>query len=215
MKIIAIILALALAASGYHNYRQHQEIIMHREQSAKITAELQELAADVPERLQQIAAAMAMVERQEKAAQELLAAVKENGEEMDRLRAENEELRRPRITVTRQSDYAAPVRAAPRVTPRPAAAPSLTSITTAARRHAERYFNDGRKNGSGQTLVFAMDIDTEPPRQVPGWTGRYEVKGRASYNYYESIRGGAFNSDSRSFTCYVENGQVIDFTPGF
>lgn len=98
----------------------------------------------------------------------------------------------------------------------PAAKPAVPSAALAAvRRHAEKYFRDGRKNGSGQTLVFNLQIDLEEPREVPGWTGRYEVKGEAAYSYYESIKGGAFSSASRSFTCQVENGRVVDFSPGF
>jgi len=130
------------------------------------------------------------------------------------LQAEIQELKKPRISVVRQS--AAPtVRRASSPAVRTAAAPDLSSVLAVVRRHADRHFSDGRKNGSGQTLVFALDVDLDSPREVPGWTGRYEVAGQVSYNYYDSIWGGSFSSERRRFTAQVEGGRVVDFSVGF
>jgi hypothetical protein len=97
---------------------------------------------------------------------------------------------------------------------------SLPDITRAVETAAQRYYGDGRKNGSGQTMVFGLTIDLDEPHAVPGWTNRYEVKGESHYNYYDSIWGGSFTSSRGSFTAQVEQSpsgglKVVDFTAGF
>ena len=114
----------------------------------------------------------------------------------------------PVATVLRRAAYNPPLPPAPPTV-------DLSRVSAAVQRQAEQYYSDGRKNGSGQTLVFGLAIELDEPRAVPGWTNRYEVKGSAHYNYYDSIWGGSFTSERRRFTAQVEGSRVVDFTPGF
>ncbi|MCR6654903.1 MAG: hypothetical protein NVV63_03595 [Opitutus sp.] len=119
-------------------------------------------------------------------------------------------------TVTRQPVVKRVEPTPPQVWQQPG--PPVQLIHSTARRRAETYCETQRKAGSGSTLVFDTRVDfIGEPREVPGWTGRYEVAGEVSFKYYDSIWGGSFSSDHLYFTAQVEvNGRaakIVDFTP--
>lgn len=103
------------------------------------------------------------------------------------------------------------------------ARPSATLATPAeieavASARARQYFEDEKRTGSGQTLVFGVKLDLEEPAEVPGWANRWRVDGIASYKVYDSIGWGSFSSRSnRRFEVLVEappgkRPKVVDFT---
>lgn len=71
-------------------------------------------------------------------------------------------------------------------------------------RRVRRYYEAQRTNGSGHSLVFEVNADIEERRQVPGWSGRYEVSGVAWFQYYDSVWGGSFSRHSGQWTATVE-----------
>jgi len=90
-------------------------------------------------------------------------------------------------------------------------------IHEVVRKRATEYYKTVRRNGSGSTLVFDLDFDLADPREVPGWTGRYEVEGRCWYQFYDSIWGGSFSGARGTFSAAVEvrGGAIklVDFSP--
>ena len=82
---------------------------------------------------------------------------------------------------------------------------------------AENYYRDGRRAGSGYTMVFRLRIELGEITEVPGWPDRWSCEGHAYYNIYDSVYGGSFSSRDSRFTCEVRrvNGriQVSDFSP--
>lgn len=98
----------------------------------------------------------------------------------------------------------------------PAASPAEIEEVAAAR--ARQYFEDEKRTGSGQTLVFGVKLRLEEPVEIAGWTNRWRVDGEASYKVYDSIGWGSFSSRSRRrFDVTVEavpgkRPKVIDFT---
>lgn len=82
---------------------------------------------------------------------------------------------------------------------------------------AENYYRDGRRDGSGYTMVFRLRIELGEITEVPGWPDRWNCEGHAYYNIYDSVYGGSFSSRDSRFSCQVRrvNGriQVSDFSP--
>lgn len=79
-------------------------------------------------------------------------------------------------------------------------------LVQAIRARAEDHYKDGRRNGSGQTLVFDLRITLEPVVEKPGWPGRYTCTGTVAYSLYDSVWGGSFTSRTGSFSCEVQRG---------
>lgn len=101
-KIFIALLAAGLICSLAGNFHLWRELDAHRVQSAIITAELELLLEADRAHMAELQVIAAQQEQQRSAAQQLLVAVKENGEEMDRLRAENDALRnRPAAVIVR------------------------------------------------------------------------------------------------------------------
>lgn len=94
-------------------------------------------------------------------------------------------------------------------------------LEAAAIDRADEYFKTVRSNGSGYSLVFNFKTSELETRPVPGWPDRYEVAGKARYQYYESTWGGSFSSVNSRFTVLLEyragdrRPKVVDFTPSF
>jgi hypothetical protein len=90
-------------------------------------------------------------------------------------------------------------------------------IEPAIYRRAENYYRDGRRVGSGTSLVFGLRIELGEVKEVAGWEDRWSCEGRAYYNIYDSIWGGSFTSRESTFSCEVRrnNGriEVTDFSP--
>lgn len=89
---LAVTAALLVSIAG--NLYLWRDLRAHQIHAAKITQELNELVQSKRQSLADLEAIAAQQADQARAAQELLQAVKENGFEMDRLRAENEVLRK-------------------------------------------------------------------------------------------------------------------------
>ncbi|GAB5560189.1 MAG: hypothetical protein SynsKO_18360 [Synoicihabitans sp.] len=70
---------------------------------------------------------------------------------------------------------------------------------TAARRH----FRYGQRSGSGYTATTSSEVDLDSPVAIPGWPGRYRVKGVAYYSYYDSV-GTTFHNRRRGVEVIVE-----------
>lgn len=93
-----------------------------------------------------------------------------------------------------------------------------SDIEPAVRARAENYIRDGRRSGSGSTLVFNLRIELGDITAVAGWADRWSCEGVAYYNYYDSVWGGSFSSRETRFSCEVRrnaNGriEVTDFSP--
>jgi hypothetical protein len=87
--------------------------------------------------------------------------------------------------------------------PQPAAV-NTRAIESAVRSRARRYFETEKRLGSGQTLSFNLITDLSEPREVAGWSNRWEVTGTAGYQVYDSVRWGSFSKRSTKFTAIVE-----------
>lgn len=84
-------------------------------------------------------------------------------------------------------------------------------IQAALKPKIERFYKTQRRTGSGSTLVFEVFTEYGEPRQIPGWEGRYEVKGEVSFQYYDSVWGGSFSRSSGTFTAEVRvNGYNVE-----
>lgn len=77
-------------------------------------------------------------------------------------------------------------------------------IQRALKPKIDHFYKAKRNTGSGATLVFEVDVDYEEPRQIPGWAGRYEVKGQVMFQYYDSVWGGSFSRGTGTFTAEVK-----------
>jgi len=94
----------------------------------------------------------------------------------------------------------------------------LERIEKAIRFRADQYYKSQRQTGSGRTLVYDLDYELEDPTPVPGWSGRYEVKGKCLFQYYDSVWGGSFSNGTGTFTAQVEVSatgavKLVDFSP--
>jgi hypothetical protein len=86
----------------------------------------------------------------------------------------------------------------------------------AARARAQRYFRYEHQMGSNSILVQSVSVELTVPVSVPGWTGRFETKGSAFIEYYDS-KGRSFQRATSTFEVTTEQKpgealQVIDFT---
>lgn len=111
------------------------------------------------------------------------------------------------VPITQTTQMARPVPAP--ASPAPTATNTLTdAIEAAVKARARRYFETEKKNGSGHTLTFGMVSELSEPREIPGWSNQWEVKGVAGYKVYDSVGWGSFKPYSTNFTA------VVDTTPG-
>lgn len=92
---------------------------------------------------------------------------------------------------------------APAPEPQPETVSSY-AIEAAVNTRARRYFETEKRLGSGQTLVFQVLTNLSEPREVPGWSNRWEVTGTAGYKVYNSIGWGSFSKRSTKFIAIVE-----------
>jgi hypothetical protein len=87
----------------------------------------------------------------------------------------------------------------------------------AAMAYVRRYFKFRYPTGHNSTTVTDTDFDIEETKAVSGWTNRYNTKGRAYVEIYDSIGGGSFRRGSAKFEIVTEQKpgeeiKVIDFT---
>lgn len=104
----------------------------------------------------------------------------------------------------------------PSRTPSPSSAPIGTPENNAARREAIeqavaakaetaalRHIGYGQRTGSGYTTTTQSEVELGGPTAIPGWSGRYRVKGIAYYSYYDSV-GTTFNNRRRGVEVILE-----------
>ena len=110
---------------------------------------------------------------------------------------------------------AAPVTRAAPVDPMLAQA-DLTRHQAAAQARAQNYFRYEHQYGSTSIIVNSLNFELGVPTAVPGWPGRFESKGTAYIEYYDS-RGRSFGRTTSRFEVTTEQKpgealQVVDFT---
>lgn len=77
-------------------------------------------------------------------------------------------------------------------------------IEVAVTQRARQYYEHEKRVGSGQTLSFGLMTDLSEPKEVTGWSHRWEVTGTAGYKVYDSVGWGSFSSRKSKFTAIVE-----------
>jgi hypothetical protein len=77
-------------------------------------------------------------------------------------------------------------------------------IEVAVTQRARQYYEHEKRVGSGQTLSFGLMTDLSEPKEVPGWSHRWEVTGTAGYKVYDSVGWGSFSTRKSKFTAVVE-----------
>jgi hypothetical protein len=82
--------------------------------------------------------------------------------------------------------------------------PSAAAIEAVVDKRVRKYFETEKRVGSGQTLSFDVITDLTEPREVTGWSNRWEVKGTAGYKVYDSVGWGSFSTRKAKFTALVE-----------
>lgn len=121
----------------------------------------------------------------------------------------------------RLNEIAAKAKAEKQTAPTTTPSVSYQTLEDTAKERAREYFKTVRRNGSGYSLVFNFNTSSLETRPVPGWADRYEVSGKAWYQYYESTWGGSFSSVNSTFSVVMEyrsgdrTPKVVDFTPSF
>jgi hypothetical protein len=92
----------------------------------------------------------------------------------------------------------------------------LTRHQAAAQARAQNYFRYEHQYGSTSIIVNSLNFELGVPTAVPGWPGRFESKGTAYIEYYDS-RGRSFGRTTSRFEVTTEQKpgealQVVDFT---
>ena len=87
----------------------------------------------------------------------------------------------------------------------------------AAEARALRYYRYEFQAGSSAIHVTAVDLETDPPEPVDGWTGRYRTQGTVRLEFYDS-KGNSFSRSGGAFEVLTEQKpgealQVVNFTP--
>lgn len=90
-----------------------------------------------------------------------------------------------------------------------------SDVAKVANDYARRYFNSATEPGMAGMISLEGDVDLSDPEPVPGWSGRWRVKGKSFNKYYHSQ--GGVSSRSRDFEILIqtkEHGkpEVVDFT---
>lgn len=144
----------------------------------------------------------------------------ERRDQARKIAAASQQYEAPRHVATTRAPVAPPPTARPSApvrrpsvqayTPPPVQTVSADKIHDALRPKVDRFYKAKRHNGSGSTLVFEVEAEYGEPREVPGWSGRYEVKGEVFFQYYDSIWGGSFSRGTGTFTAQVraEGGRI-------
>ncbi|MEJ6731332.1 MAG: hypothetical protein QNK90_04515 [Opitutaceae bacterium] len=78
-----------------------------------------------------------------------------------------------------------------------------TAVSAKAETAALRHIGYGQRTGSGYTTTTQCEVELDGPTAIPGWTGRYRVKGIAYYSYYDSV-GTTFNNRRRGVEVILE-----------
>jgi hypothetical protein len=93
---------------------------------------------------------------------------------------------------------------------------TVTQHKEAAEARARRYFRYEYRVGSNSVWVTSLEIETNEPKLVEGWPGRYRTQGRAFLEFYDS-KGRSFTRTTAGFEVLTEQKsreavEVIDFT---
>jgi len=116
---------------------------------------------------------------------------------------------------TRPGALRAPASASERPVPSPSQLDPAEHKQAALER-AQNFYRYEFQAGSGSVHVTAMNFETDDPEPVPGWTGRYSVRGRVLLEFFDS-RGNSFNRSTDRFEILTEQKpgasiKVIDFS---
>ncbi len=66
-----------------------------------------------------------------------------------------------------------------------------------------RHIGYEQRTGSGYTTTTQCEVELDGPTAIPGWTGRYRVKGIAYYSHYDSV-GTTSNNRRRGVEVILE-----------
>lgn len=120
--------------------------------------------------------------------------------------ARKERIRQQNLAAQRQQREAALQFAAQQRAEQADTASAQSDMAATAQSAAEAYFrNDYRPGGNSSVLVMEVSATISTVEQVPGWSGRWRARGRASIGYYVSS-GGSFSRESHDFEVELGNG---------
>ncbi len=72
-----------------------------------------------------------------------------------------------------------------------------------ALQRAEKFYRYEFPMGSSYVRVTAQDFEATVPREVPGWSGRFETTGKVFLEYFDSV-GRSFKRTTSTFTVLTE-----------
>lgn len=89
------------------------------------------------------------------------------------------------------------------------------AVKEAAQKKAEHYFRYEYLAYMPNVVIEHLDADLGNAREVSGWTGRYEIEGKCSLEYYDSVNATLDKKVAAGFTVTVEwdgtEAKVVDF----